>query len=165
MTTGLPVSGPRAALLPWRAVRITVITELTQPSRYVPQLTMLVTQLALTWWLWRALYAGVTASAGLDVRQATSYALLGVLYLQFKSVDRWSNGDTMVQLMFDGTIAYWFTRPLSPRRWYLIRMCGDLSYCGAWALAGYAACRAAGAIAGPPSWRGERPCSPWPSAW
>jgi hypothetical protein len=57
------------------------------------------TQLALTWWLWRALYTGVTVSAGLDVTQATTYALLGVLYLQFRSVDRWSNGDTMVQLM------------------------------------------------------------------
>ena len=39
----------------------------------------------------------------------------------------------MVQLMFEGTIAYWFTRPVSPRRWYLIRMCGDLAYGGAWA--------------------------------
>ncbi len=143
----------RDALLPWRAMRITLITELTQPVRYVPQLTMVVTQLALTWWLWRALYAGVRVSAGLDVTQATSYALLGVLYLQFKSVDRWSNGDTTVQLMFEGTIAYWFTRPVSPRRWYLIRMCGDLAYGGVWALAAYLACRGTGAIAGPPSWR------------
>lgn len=142
----------RSALLPWRGMRVTLITELTQPSRYVPQLTMVVTQLALTWWLWRALYRGVTVSAGLDVSQATSYALLGVLYVQFKSVDHWSNGDTMVQLMFDGTIAYWFTRPVSPGRWYLIRMSGDLAYGGAWALAAFAVCWAAGAIAGPPSW-------------
>jgi len=141
----------RRSLLPWRAVRITFITELTQPVRYVPQLTMVATQLALTWWLWRALYAGVTVSAGLDVTQATTYALLGVLYLQFRSVDRWSNGDTMVQLMFDGTIAYWFTRPLSPRRWYLIRMGGDLAYGGAWAVIAYLACLGVGAIAGPPS--------------
>jgi ABC-2 type transport system permease protein len=132
-------------------MRITAITELTQPVRFVPQLTMVVTQLALTWWLWRALYVGVRVSAGLDVTQATSYALLGVLYLQFRSVDRWSNGDTMVQLMFEGTIAYWFTRPVSPRRWYLIRMCGDLAYGGAWALTAYGVCRAIGVIAGPPS--------------
>src|ERR1700761_2026346 len=141
-----------AELRAWRAMRITAITELTQPVRYVPQLTMVVTQLALTWWLWRALYAGVRGSAGLDVAQATSYALLGVLYVQFKFVDRWSNGDTMVQLMFEGTIAYWFTRPVSPRRWYLIRMSSDLAYGGAWALIAYVVCRAAGAIAGPPSW-------------
>jgi ABC-2 type transport system permease protein len=121
-------------------MRVTVITELTQPVRYVTQLTMVVTQLALTYWLWRALYAGVKVSAGLDVTQATSYALLGVLYLQFRSVDRWSNGDAMVQLMFEGTIAYW-----------LIRMCGDLAYGGAWAAVAYLACRVAGVIAGPPS--------------
>ena len=146
-----PVTRLRSSLLPWRGMRVTVITELTQPVRYVTQLTMVVTQLALTYWLWRALYAGVRVSAGLDVTQATSYALLGVLYLQFRSVDRWSNGDTMVQLMFEGTIAYWFIRPVSPRRWYLIRMCGDLAYGGAWVLVAYLACRAAGAIAGPPS--------------
>jgi ABC-2 type transport system permease protein len=133
-------------------MRITLITEFSQPARYVSQLTMVITQLALTWWLWRALYAGVTVSAGLNVTQATSYALLGVLYLQFKFVDRWSNGDAMTQLMFDGTIAYWFTRPVAPSRWYLIRACGDLGYGGAWALVAYLACRAAGAIAGPPSW-------------
>jgi ABC-2 type transport system permease protein len=146
--------GPRlrAALLPWRAMRITLFVELTQPSRYIPQLTMVATQLALTWWLWRALYAGVTVSAGLNARQATTYALLGVLYLQFRFVDRWSNGDMMTQLMFEGTIAYWFTRPVSPRRWYLIRMSGDMAYGGAWALVAYGACLAAGAIAGPPSW-------------
>ena len=141
----------RSSLLPWRGTRITLITELTQPVRYVTQLTMVVTQLALTYWLWRALYAGVRESAGLDVAQATSYALLGVLYLQFRFVDRWSNGDNMVQLMFDGTIAYWFIRPVSPRRWYLIRMCGDLAYGGAWAVVAYLACRALGAVAGPPS--------------
>ncbi|MDX6418134.1 MAG: viologen exporter family transport system permease protein, partial [Trebonia sp.] len=141
----------RSALLPWRGMRVTVITELTQPVRYVTQLTMVVTQLALTYWLWRALYAGVKVSAGLDATQATSYALLGVLYVQLRFVDRWSNGDTMVQLMFEGTIAYWFIRPVSPRRWYLIRMCGDLGYGAAWGLVAYLACRAAGAIAGPPS--------------
>jgi hypothetical protein len=55
-----------AQLRAWRAMRITAITELTQPSRYVTQLTMVVTQLALTWRLWRALYAGVRVSAGLS---------------------------------------------------------------------------------------------------
>ncbi len=128
---------------------------------------MVVTQLALTYWLWRALYAGVKVSAGLNVTQATSYALLGVLYLQFRAVDRWSNGDTMVQLMFEGTIAYWFIRPVSPRRWYLIRMCGDLAYGGAWAavrLPGLPARSAPsrGRRRSPP---GERRCSPSPSAW
>ncbi len=148
-------------------MRVTVITELTQPVRYVTQLTMVVTQLALTYWLWRALYAGVRVSAGLDVTQATSYALLGVLYLQFRSVDRWSNGDTMVQLMFEGTIAYWFIRPVSPRRWYLIR---DVRRPGLRRRVGRGRVRWPAAPPAPSRarrrWRpGERRCSPWPSAW
>jgi ABC-2 type transport system permease protein len=151
MARSSPAGSFRLSLLPWRGMRITAIVELTQPTRYVTQLTMVVTQLALTYWLWRALYSGVRESAGLDVTQATTYALLGVLYVQLRFIDRWSNGDTMVQLMFEGTIAYWFIRPVSARRWYLIRMCGDLAYGGGWALAAYLACRALGAVAGPPS--------------
>jgi ABC-2 type transport system permease protein len=141
----------RQALLPWRAARITPLVELTQAARLLPPLGMVVSQLALTWWLWHALYAGVRESAGLDVTQATTYAMLGVLYIQLRSVDRWSNGDTMTQLVFDGTIAYWFVRPVSPRRYYLIRACGDLAYGLLWVAAGYLACRAAGALSGPAS--------------
>ena len=148
---GWQMTRPRSSPRAWRGMRITAIVELTQPTRYVTQLTMVVTQLGLTYWLWRALYAGVRESAGLDVTQATTYALLGVLYVQLRFIDRWSNGDTMVQLMFEGTIAYWFIRPVSPRRWYMIRMCGDLAYGIGWALVAYAACRALGAIAPPPS--------------
>lgn len=51
-------------------MRVTVIAELTKPVRSATQLTMVVTRLALTCWLWRALCAGVRVSAGLDVTQA-----------------------------------------------------------------------------------------------
>lgn len=142
----------RAWLLPWRAARITPLTELTQAARLIPPVAMAVTQLALTYWLWHALYAGVRVSAGLDVTQATTYAMLGVLYQQFSTVDRWSNGDSMVQLMTEGTIAFWFVRPVSARRYYLIRAVGDLAYGGGLALVAYLLCLGAGAVAQPPSW-------------
>jgi ABC-2 type transport system permease protein len=142
----------RASLLPWRAARITPLTELTQAARLVPPVAMVVTQLALTYWLWHALYAGVRVSAGLDVTQATTYAMLGVLYQQFSTVDRWSNGESMVQLMTEGTIAFWFLRPVSARRYHLIRAVGDLAYGGGLALVAYLACLGLGAIAPPPSW-------------
>ena len=142
----------RAWLLPWRAARITPLTELTQAARLVPPVAMVITQLALTYWLWHALYAGVRVSAGLDVTQATTYAMLGVLYQQFSTADRWSNGDSMVQLMTEGTIAFWFLRPVSARRYHLIRAAGDLAYGGGLALAAYLACLGAGAVAPPPSW-------------
>ena len=141
----------RTALLPWRAARITPLTELTQAARLFPPAAMAVTQLALTYWLWHALYAGVPVSAGLDVTQATTYAMLGVLYQQFSTVDRWSNGDSMVQLMTEGTIAFWFVRPVSARRYHLIRAVGDLAYGGGFALVAYLVCLGIGAIAPPPS--------------
>jgi len=141
----------RAWLLPWRAARITPLTELTQAARLVPPVAMVVTQLALTYWLWHALYAGVRVSAGLDVTQATTFAMLGVLYQQFSVVDRWSNGDSMVQLMTEGTIAFWFLRPVSARRYHLIRAVGDIAYGGGLALVAYLVCLCIGAIAPPPS--------------
>jgi ABC-2 type transport system permease protein len=135
----------------WKAARITAVTEMTQRGHLVTRLVTLVTQVALTWWLWRALYAGTTRSAGLDAAQATTYALLGVLYMQFRVANRWINGDAMLQLMFRGTIAYWFVWPVPPRRYYLIRATGDLVYGLAWGAAGYAAFLAAGMIAAPAS--------------
>jgi ABC-2 type transport system permease protein len=140
-----------APLRAWRAARVTAVTELGQWSHLASTVTMVVTQLLLTWWLWRALYAGTVTSAGLDAHQATSYALLGVLYMRFRYVDRWTNGDSMMRLVREGTIAYWFLRPVSPRRYYLIRAIGDLAYGAGWAAAGYVACRALGMVSPPAS--------------
>jgi ABC-2 type transport system permease protein len=132
---------------------VTPITDFGQPVTIVTPLLMVATQLALTYWLWQALYAHVHSSAGLTVGQATTYALLGVLYLRFRQQNRWPNGDAMQQLMLDGTIAYWFVRPVSPRRYYLIRAVGDLAYGGMWGAAGYGICLAAGAVRPPASAR------------
>jgi ABC-2 type transport system permease protein len=142
------VTGPLRA---WRAARVTLVTDFGQPATIVAPLLMVATQLMLTYWLWQALYAHVRASAGLTAGQATTYALLGVLYLRFRQQNRWPNGDSMQQLMLDGTIAYWFVRPVSPRRYYLIRAVGDLAYGGLWGALGYGICLAAGAVQPPPS--------------
>ena len=104
---------------PWKAARITAVTELTQGGYLVSRLVTLGTQVVLTWWLWRALYTGTSRSAGLDENQAITYALLGVLYMQFRLANRWPNGDAMLQLMYRGTIAYWFLWPVAPWRWPL----------------------------------------------
>jgi ABC-2 type transport system permease protein len=135
----------------WKAARVTAITDFGQPATVVTPLLMVATQVMLTYWLWHALYAHVHASAGLTAGQATTYAVLGVLYLRFRQQNRWPNGDAMQQLMLDGTIAYWFVRPVSPRRYYLIRAAGDLAYGGMWAALGYGICLAAGAISPPAS--------------
>ena len=112
----------------WRAARVTVLSEFYEWGRVASTLGMLVIRAALTYWLWKALYATTKSSAGLDSRQATTYALLGVFYVAFRAVNRWAARDNMVQHMLEGTIAYWFLRPVSPRRFYCIRACGDLAY-------------------------------------
>jgi ABC-2 type transport system permease protein len=139
------------SLRAWRAARVTLVTDFGQPATIVAPLLMVATQLMLTYWLWQALYAHVHASAGLTARQATTYALLGVLYVRFRQQNRWPNGDAMQQLMLDGTIAYWFVRPVSPRRYYLIRAAGDLAYGGMWGALGYGICLASGAVQPPAS--------------
>lgn len=136
---------------PWKAARVTAVTELTQNGHVLSRLVTVTTQVALTWWLWRALYAHTRTSAGLDAAQATTYALLGVLYIQFRIANRWNNGDAMVQLMFRGTIAYWFLWPVKPQRYYLIRAAGDLGYGLGWGAAGYAVLLGLGMIAAPAS--------------
>ncbi len=98
-----------------------MLSEFYERGRLVGSLFMLAARAALTYWPWRALYASTTTSAGLNVHQATTYAMLGVFYIAFRTVNRWAARDMMVQHMLEGTIAYWFLRPVSPRRYYLHR--------------------------------------------
>ena len=135
----------------WRAARVTALGEFYQWGRVASALSMLVARCALTYWLWRALYRSTSSSAGLNVRQATTYAMLGVLYVSFRNVNRWAARDTMTQHMLEGTIAYWFLRPVTPRRYYCIRACGDLGYGACWAALSFAVCLSTGVIAPPAS--------------
>jgi ABC-2 type transport system permease protein len=137
----------------WRAARVTVLSEFYEWGRVASTLSMLVIRAALTYWLWQALYATTKSSAGLNARQATTYALLGVFYVAFRTVNRWAARDTMVQHMLEGTIAYWFLRPVSPRRFYCIRACGDLAYGACWGAVAYLVALACGVIAPPVSTR------------
>ncbi|HZU56824.1 MAG TPA: ABC-2 family transporter protein [Actinocrinis sp.] len=137
----------------WRAARVTVLSEFYEWGRVASTLGMLVIRAALTYWLWQALYATTKSSAGLDSRQATTYALLGVFYVAFRAVNRWAARDNMVQHMLEGTIAYWFLRPVSPRRFYCIKACGDLGYGACWGAIAYIVCLTTGVIAPPVSAR------------
>ncbi|HEY3869581.1 MAG TPA: ABC-2 family transporter protein [Actinocrinis sp.] len=135
----------------WRAARVTLLAEFNQWGRVGSVLFMLLARTCLCFWLWQALYRSTSTSAGMNRSQATTYALLGVFYMSFRSVNRWANRDMMVQHMLDGTIAYWFLRPVTPRRYYCVRALGDLAYGGAWAALAYTVCRSTGLIAAPVS--------------
>jgi ABC-2 type transport system permease protein len=148
---GSPPRAPRQPRRAWLAARVTALTEFYQAGRLASSLLMLTVRCALTYWLWQALYRSTSTSAGLNVRQATTYAMLGVFYVSFRTVNRWGSRDTMTQHMLEGTIAYWFLRPVTPRRYYCIRATGELAYGACWAALAYGICLAAGIVAPPVS--------------
>jgi ABC-2 type transport system permease protein len=136
----------------WRAARVTPLGELVQPTRITATAVRLAGHAFLVTCLWRALYAQVdSATGGLTRDQAVTYAVLAVLATQIRGLDRSAARDSLLQHVQEGTILYWFLRPVSPRRYYLIRALGDQAYGFAWVLAGYAICLAAAAVTGPVS--------------
>lgn len=135
----------------WRAARVTPLGELLQPVRITGAAVRLVLEIALVTLLWRALYAGVESSAGLDREQAVTYAVLAVLALRMRGGERELSADSVLVHVQEGTILYWFVRPLRPGRYYLIRAAGDQAYGLAWVLAGYLTCRAIGIVSPPAS--------------
>jgi viologen exporter family transport system permease protein len=135
----------------WRVSGITVLGELLSPGRLVAYAFRLAVQIFLVVVLWRALYSKTDSSAGLTRSQAVTYAVLAVLVLRMRYLDRWIARDMMIQHVEFGTIVYWFLRPLSPWRYYFWRAVGDQMYGLAWAVAGYAVCLPAGVVSPPAS--------------
>lgn len=135
----------------WRAARVTALGEFNQAGRVASNLFMMTARAALTFWLWQALYRNTPTTAGVDRQQASTYAMIGVFYMAFRTVNRFASRDTMTQLMLDGTIAYWFLRPVTPRRFYCIRAVGDLLYGACWAVVSFSLCLALGLVSGPAS--------------
>jgi ABC-2 type transport system permease protein len=147
---------PRAAALPVRALRaarLAPLTELTQPGRMAAELTMLTVQVFLAVCLWRALYSTTDLSAGLTADQAVTFAVLAVLQLRLRWSERRFNPDAVLFHVQQGTILFWYLRPLSPQRFYLIRAAGDFGYGACWALGGYAVCLGLGVVDPPASGR------------
>lgn len=134
-----------------RSACITALGEVRQPGRIVGTAIRLTAQVFLTACLWRALYSSVASSAGLVRTQAVTFAVLAVLSGQLRGVDRFAVRDSMLQHVQEGTILYWFLRPIPPRRYYLYRAVGDQLFGLLWALAGFTVCLAAGVVSAPAS--------------
>jgi ABC-2 type transport system permease protein len=137
-----------------RIARISALGEVLSPGRITAAAIRLSAQLFLVVCLWRALYANTEVSAGLTKDQAVTFAVLAVLAMRIRLVDRRAGRDTVFQQMTFGTIVYWFLRPVPVRRYYLLRSAGDQLYGMTWAFVGYVICRAAGALSGPVSGAG-----------
>ncbi len=134
----------------WTVAGISARFETQSLRRLAGVAAQLTIRLFLTWCLWRALYAAVGANAGLTSGQAVTYAMLGVFYARLRGPDRAAYRDALAQHIREGTVLYWYLRPLAPRAYHRLRALGDQAYGMAWAVAAYLVCLAAGAV-GPPA--------------
>jgi ABC-2 type transport system permease protein len=128
-----------------------VLNEAAFPVRIAIQPVMLAVQLFLYYQLWTAVYRHTTTAAGLTGRQAVSYALIALLIARTRWNLRFYSKDSVSIRVREGTIVYWFLRPISPRRYYMLRQLGDVVYGAAWALLGFVIVLTAGAVDAPRS--------------
>lgn len=135
----------------WRTASITALGDILSPSRITSGATRMALQLFLVVCLWRSLYKYTTISAGLSEVQGVSYAVLAVLAMRIRGTPRFLARDMVLQHVQFGTIVYWFLRPMTPQRYYLLREVGDQLYGFTWAIIGYALCVSSGVLSLPSS--------------
>ena len=137
---------------PWAPLlvaRVTPLGEVLAGGRVATKAARLALAIFLAVALWRALYARTTSEAGLDREQAVSYAVLATALVATRVSATWTNGDTVLQRMQEGTIVFWFLRPMSARRYYFVRGVGELGYAQVWLLATLLVCVPAGVVVAP----------------
>ncbi|WP_327233988.1 ABC-2 family transporter protein [Streptomyces sp. NBC_01317] len=150
-----PDGGPGGRLGGGRAWRIWRIVPLYQTIAYRGRFFlapfMMGVQVYLYYLLWTAVYQGKESVAGLDVHQAVTYAALAILVGRIRWSNRMVTKDNLPQRTREGTVIYWFLRPISPGRYYMYRAVGDMGYGAMWALIGYLIALATGVIRPPAS--------------
>jgi ABC-2 type transport system permease protein len=136
----------------WRIIRLGVLNERAYRVRLVVAPATLAVQLYLYDRLWTGVFKHTTVAAGLTLRQTLSYSLMALLIARIRWNSRTFNvRDSLAVAVREGTVAYWFLRPISPARFYMWRQSGDMLYGAAWALAGYLVLLSTGVIATPSS--------------
>jgi ABC-2 type transport system permease protein len=134
----------------WRIIRLGVLNERAYRVRLVVAPATLAVQLYLYDRLWTAVFSHTTVAAGLTLRQTLTYSLMALLIARVRWNSRTFNvRDSLAVAVREGTVAYWFLRPISPARFYMWRQSGDMLYGAAWALAGYIVLLSTGVIAAP----------------
>jgi viologen exporter family transport system permease protein len=148
-------AGGRRAHRAWTLLRIGALNERAFRVRLVIAPMMLAVQLYLYDRLWTAVFAHTTKAAGMTIRQTLTYSLMALLLARV----RWNARtlgvrDSLSVCVREGTVVYWFLRPMPPGRFYMWRQAGDVLYGGTWALLGYVVLLATGVIAPPDGLRG-----------
>jgi ABC-2 type transport system permease protein len=148
--TTLPLTRP---IVPrsWRVGRVAALSDLSHPTRLTAVVVRIGLQVFLVGALWTALYSRTSVSAGMTVRQAVGYMVLATLCTRMRALDRYTTRDAIPQHVREGTILYWYLRPMPAHRYHWTRSYGEQLYMAGWALAGYAVCLACGLITAPVS--------------
>lgn len=149
----LPAAGrPGRSGRAWRIWRIVPLYQtIAYRGRFFLAPFMVAVQVYLYYLLWIAVYKGKTSVAGLDVHQAVGYATLAILLGRIRWSNRMVSKDSVPQRTREGTIIYWFLRPIPPGRYYMFRAVGDAGYGAVWAAIGYAVVLSTGMIRPPAS--------------
>ncbi|MEP7054633.1 MAG: ABC-2 family transporter protein [Actinomycetota bacterium] len=130
----------------WRAARIVPLVETAYRSRLILLPMMLGIQIFLYYRLWLAVFANSTTVAGLGVRQVVTYSTIALLVARIRWSARTFQRDSIPNRIREGTIVYLFLRPITARRYAMIRALGEMGYGGMWALGGFVVMAATGAI-------------------
>jgi viologen exporter family transport system permease protein len=134
----------------WRLLRVGVLNERAYRVRLVIAPVTLAVQLYLYDRLWTAVFSHTSSAARFTLRQTLTYSLLALLLARVRWNARTVNvRDSISVSVREGTIAYWFLRPITPGRFYMWRQSGDIAYGAAWALVGYVVLLAAHVVDGP----------------
>lgn len=143
-TTGL--HGGRS----WRVIRLGVLNERAYRVRLIVAPVTLAVQLYLYDRLWTSVFSHTTSAAGFTVKQTVTYSLMALLIARIRWNSRtYSVRDSLSVAVREGTVAYWFLRPIPPARFYMWRQVGDMLYGATWAIAGYTLLLAVGVLAPP----------------
>jgi ABC-2 type transport system permease protein len=135
----------------WRIWRIVPLIEIAFRIRFFMAPFMIAVQMFLYYRLWTAVFAHTPTAAGLNAHQTITYSMLALLAGRLRwNARTWSRDDVATHVR-DGTIIYWFLRPISPNCYYLYRTLGDLAYGVSWSALGFVAAFASGLIRPPAS--------------
>lgn len=122
----------------WRLLRVGVLNERAFRVRLVIAPMMIAVQLYLYDRLWTAVFQHTEKAAGLTLKQTLTYSLMALLMARIRWNARTANiRDSIPISVREGTIIYWFLRPISPGRFYMWRQAGDVAYGAMWAVLGY----------------------------
>jgi ABC-2 type transport system permease protein len=115
-----------------------VLNERAFRIRLVIAPMMIAVQLYLYDRLWTAVFQHTERAAGLTLKQTLTYSLMALLMARIRWNARTANiRDSIPISVREGTIVYWFLRPISPGRFYMWRQAGDVAYGAVWAVLGY----------------------------